>query len=315
MPRPEKVQMVNEFVEKIRRAKGFVVTTYMGLDAQQMTELRRRLKKEGAELKVIKNSLFARALQQLGYNGDLVQRLRGPLAVVFGYDDPVLAPKLLYNLRKEYEVLSLLWGIIEGQVYEAQQLETIATLPSKEELLAEAAGYILAPFYNFMGLINAVLWEFTAIVEAVIEKQGEITEEQGGSQMAASTKVQELFEALKGLTLLELKQLVDLFKEEFGVTAAAPVAVAAPVPAAAPAAEAAAVVEEKTEFKVILKAVGDQKLQVIKAIREVVPGLGLKEAKDLVESAPSVVREGVSKEEAQKIKEKLEAVGATVEIQ
>jgi large subunit ribosomal protein L7/L12 len=314
MPRPEKIQMVNEFVEKIRKSKSFVVTTYMGLDAQQMTELRRRLKKEGAELKVIKNTLFARALQQLGYDGELVQRLRGPLAVVFGYDDPVLAPKLVHNLRKDYEVLSLLWGIIEGRLYEAQQLETIATLPSKEELLAEAVGYILAPLYNFVGLVNAVLWEFTAILEAVIEKQGEITEGQGGSQMAASTKVQELFEALKGLTLLELKQLVDLFKEEFGVTAAVPVAAAA-APTAAPAAEAAAAVEEKTEFKVILKAVGDQKLQVIKAIREVVPGLGLKEAKDLVESAPSVVREGVSKEEAQKIKEKLEAVGATVEIE
>jgi len=306
--------MVNEFVEKIRRSKGFVVTTYMRLDAQQMTELRRRLKKEGAELKVIKNTLFARALQQLGYDGELVQRLRGPLAVVFGYDDPVSAPKLVHNLRKDYEVLSLLWGIIEGRLYEAQQLETIATLPSKEELLAEAVGHILAPLYNFVGLINAVLWEFTAILEAVIEKQGEIAEGQGGSQMAASTKVQELFEALKGLTLLELKQLVDLFKEEFGVTAAVPVAAAA-APTAAPAAEAAAAVEEKTEFKVILKAVGDQKLQVIKAIREVVPGLGLKEAKDLVESAPSVVREGVSKEEAQKIKEKLEAVGATVEIE
>jgi large subunit ribosomal protein L7/L12 len=306
--------MVNEFVEKIRKSKVFVVTTYMGLDAQQMTELRRRLKKEGAELKVIKNTLFARALQQLGYDGELVQRLRGPLAVVFGYDDPVLAPKLVHNLRKDYEVLSLLWGIIEGRLYEAQQLETIATLPSKEELLAEAVGYIFAPLYNFVGLVNAVLWEFTAILEAVIEKQGEITEGQGGSQMAASTKVQELFEALKGLTLLELKQLVDLFKEEFGVTAAVPVAAAA-APTAAPAAEAAAAVEEKTEFKVILKAVGDQKLQVIKAIREVVPGLGLKEAKDLVESAPSVVREGVSKEEAQKIKEKLEAVGATVEIE
>jgi large subunit ribosomal protein L7/L12 len=314
MPRPEKIQMVNEFVEKIRKSKSFVVTTYMGLDAQQMTELRRRLKKEGAELKVIKNTLFARALQQLGYDGELVQRLRGPLAVVFGYDDPVLAPKLVHNLRKDYEVLSLLWGIIEGRLYEAQQLETIATLPSKEELLAEAVGYILAPLYNLVGLVNAVLWEFTAILEAVIEKQGEITEGQGGSQMAASTKVQELFEALKGLTLLELKQLVDLFKEEFGVTAAVPVAAAA-APTAAPAAEAAAAVEEKTEFKVILKAVGDQKLQVIKAIREVVPGLGLKEAKDLVESAPSVVREGVSKEEAQKIKEKLEAVGATVEIE
>jgi large subunit ribosomal protein L7/L12 len=314
MPKPEKIHLVNEFVEKIRKAKGFVVTTYIGLDAQQIMELRRRFKKEGTELKVIKNTLFARALQQVGYNGELLRRLRGPLAVVFGYDDSVSAPKVVHKLRKDYEVLSLLWGIIEGRLYEAQQLETIATLPSKDELLAEVASYILAPIYNFVGLFNSVLWEFTAILEAVIEKQGGIAEGQGGSQMAASTKVQELFEALKGLTLLELKQLVDLFKEEFGVTAAAPVAVAA-APAAVPAAEAAAPVEEKTEFKVVLKAVGDQKLQVIKAIREVVPGLGLKEAKDLVESAPSVVREGVSKEEAQKIKEKLEAVGATVEIE
>ncbi len=312
MKKPEKVQLVNEFVEKIRRSKGFVVTTYMGLDAEQMAALRRRLKQEGTELKVIKNSLFARALQQIGYNGKLVQRLRGPLAVVFGYEDSVSAPKAIHKLRGDYEVLSLLWGIIEGQLYESHQLETIATLPSREELLAQVAGYLLAPLYNFVGLINAVLWEFTAILEAVIEKQGGIAEGQGGSQMAASTKVQELFEALKGLTLLELKQLADMFKEEFGVTAAAPVAVAA-APTAAPAAETAAV-EEKTEFKVILKAAGDQKLQVIKAVREVVPGLGLKEAKDLVESAPSVVREGVSKEEAQKIKEKLEAVGATVEI-
>jgi len=313
MPKPEKVQLVREFVDKLQRSKGFVVTTYMGLDANQMTVLRRRVKQEGAEFKVIKNTLFARALQEVGYNGELVQRLRGPLAVVFGYDDPITAPKVIHNLRKEYEVLSPLWGIIEGRLYESQQLEALATLPSREELLAQIAGYLLAPVYNLLGMINAVLWEFTAILEAVIEKQGGITE-QGGSQMAATTKVQELFEALKGLTLLELKQLADMFKEEFGVTAAAPVAVAA-APVAAPAAEAAAPAEEKTEFKVILKAAGDQKLQVIKAVREVVPGLGLKEAKDLVEGAPSVLREGVSKEEAQKIKEKLEAVGATVEIE
>jgi large subunit ribosomal protein L7/L12 len=312
MKKPEKVQLVNEFVEKIRRSKGFVVTTYMGLDAEQMAALRRRLKQEGTELKVIKNTLFARALKQIGYDGELVQRLRGPLAVVFGYEDSVSAPKAVHKLRSDYEVLSLLWGIIDGQLYESHQLETIATLPSREELLAQVVGYLLSPLYNFVGLINAVLWEFTAILEAVIEKQGGIAEGQGGSQMAASTKVQELFEALKGLTLLELKQLADMFKEEFGVTAAAPVAVAA-APTAAPVAETVTV-EEKTEFKVILKAAGDQKLQVIKAVREVVPGLGLKEAKDLVESAPSVIREGVSKEEAQKIKEKLEAVGATVEI-
>ncbi len=313
MPKPEKVQTVNEYVEKMQRAKGFVVTTYMGLDAQQMAALRRRLKKEGAELKVIKNTLFARALQQVGHNGELVQRLRGPLAVVFGYDDPVLAPKVVHALRKEYEVLSLQWGIVEGQLYEGPQLEVLASLPSREELLAQVAGYLMGSLYGFVGAINAVLWEWTAILEAVIEKQGGIPEGQGGFSMAASAKVQELFEALKGLTLLELKQLTDLFKEEFGVTAAAPVAVAA-APVAAPTAEAAPV-EEKTEFKVVLKASGDQKLQVIKAVREVVPGLGLKEAKDLVENTPSVLREGVSKEEAQKIKEKLEAVGATVEIE
>ncbi len=313
MPKQEKVQKVNELVDRLQRSIGFVVTTYMGLDAQQMTNLRRRIKKEGAELKVVKNTLFARALQQVGYDGELTQRLRGPLAVVFGYDDPVRAPKLVHTLKKEFEALSLLWGIVEGQLYEGAQLEALATLPPREELLGQVAGYLLAPLYEFAGVINAVLWEWTAVLDAVIEKQGAIPEEQGGSSMAASAKVQELFEALKGLTLLELKQLTDLFKEEFGVTAAAPVAVAA-APVAAPAAEAAPA-EEKTEFKVILKAVGDQKLQVIKAVREVIPGLGLKEAKDLVEGAPSVLREGVSKDEAQKIKEKLEAVGATVEIE
>ncbi len=313
MPKPEKVQIIKDFVEKIQKAKGFVVTPYIGLDAQQMTELRRKVKKEGAELKVIKNTLFARALRQVGYNGELTQRLQGPLAVVFGYSDAVTAPKVIHNLRKEYEILSPLWGIIEGQLYEGPQLQELATLPSREELLSKVAGYLLAPLYNFVGLFNALLWKFTAILEAVIEKQGGINE-QGGSQMAATSKVQELFEALKGLTLLELKQLTDLFKEEFGVTAAAPVAVAA-APVAATAAEAAPAVEEKTEFKVILKTAGEQKLQVIKAVREVVPGLGLKEAKELVEGAPSVLKEAVSKEEAHKIKEKLEAVGATVEIE
>lgn len=311
MPNPQKLQIVKEFAEKIKKAKGFVVMTYTGLDAQQMTKLRRQLKKEGTDLKVIKNTLFARALMQAGYDGELTQRLVGPLSVVFGYDDPIAAPKAIHNLRKEYEVLSPLWGIIEGRLYEGLQIEELAKLPSKEELLAQVAGYLLKPIYNFVGMIKGVLWEFSAILEAAIEKQGGINE-QGGSQMAATSKVQELFEALKGLTLIELKQLTDMFKEEFGVTAAAPVAVA---PAAAPAAEAAPIVEEKTEFKVILKSAGDQKLQVIKTVREVVPGLGLREAKDLVEGAPSVLREGVSKEEAQKIKEKLEAVGATVEIE
>ncbi len=123
------------------------------------------------------------------------------------------------------------------------------------------------------------------------------------------SKVQEILDAVKEMTVMELAELVKAFEEEFGVTAAAPVVAAAPA-AGAPAAEQA---EEKTEFDVILSAVGDKKIQVIKAVREIT-GLGLKEAKALVDEAPKPVKEKISKEEAEEIKSKLEEVGATVEV-
>ena len=119
----------------------------------------------------------------------------------------------------------------------------------------------------------------------------------------------EIISAIEGMTILELADLVKEMEEKFGVSAAAPVAVAG---GAAPAAAEAA--EEKTEFDVILKEAGAKKLNVIKVVREVKPGLGLKEAKELVEGAPKTLKEGVSKEDAEKIKEKLAEVGATVEI-
>jgi large subunit ribosomal protein L7/L12 len=222
----------------------------------------------------------------------------------------VSAPKVIHQLRKDYEALSLLWGIVEGRVYDGSQLEAIATLPSREQLVADLLGALLSPLSALVGVVDALLWELTAVLEAVMEKH---SGREGGSNMAAATKVQELVDAIKGMSLLELKQLVDALKEEFGITGVAPVAVAAPGAPTAVAETPPA--EEKTEFKVVLKSAGEQKLQVIKAVREVVPGLGLKEAKDLVESAPSVLRDGVSKEEAQQIKEKLEAVGAVVEIE
>ncbi len=123
------------------------------------------------------------------------------------------------------------------------------------------------------------------------------------------SKVNEILEAVKGLTVLELAELVKAFEEEFGVTAAAPMAMAAAPAAAAPA----AVEEEQTEFDVILSAVGDKKVNVIKVVREIT-GLGLKEAKDLVDSAPKPVKEKTSKDEAAAIKAKLEEQGATVEV-
>ena len=121
--------------------------------------------------------------------------------------------------------------------------------------------------------------------------------------------VQELVETVKSMTVVELNEFVKALQEEFGVSA---MSFAAPAAAAPAAAEAA--VEEKSSFDVILKAAGDKKIQVIKAVREVTT-LGLKEAKDLVESAPQPLKQGVPKAEADALKEKMEAEGATIEIQ
>lgn len=122
---------------------------------------------------------------------------------------------------------------------------------------------------------------------------------------------EELIDAISSMTVLELSQLVKALEERFGVSAAAPVAMAV----AGPAAEAAPVVEEEeqTEFDVMLTGVGDQKIQVIKVVRELT-NLGLREAKEVVDGAPSAVLKAVSKEDAQNAKQKLEAVGATVEV-
>ena len=123
------------------------------------------------------------------------------------------------------------------------------------------------------------------------------------------SKLEKIVEDLSSLTVLEAAELAKMLEEKWGVSAAAPVAVAAPAAGAA-----AAPVEAQTEFTVILKDAGDKKINVIKVVREVVPSLGLKEAKDLVEAAPKAFKEAVSKEEAETIKKKLEEAGAKVEL-
>ena len=125
----------------------------------------------------------------------------------------------------------------------------------------------------------------------------------------ATLSKEEIIDAIGGMTVLELSDLIKAIEEKFDVKASVPVAVAAPVAGAAAAAPA----EEKTEFDVVLAVAGEKKIQVIKVIRAIT-GLGLKEAKDLVEGAPKVVKEGIPKDEAEKLKKEIEEVGATVEI-
>ena len=126
------------------------------------------------------------------------------------------------------------------------------------------------------------------------------------------SKITDILDLVKGLSVLELSELVKAFEEEFGVSAAAPVAVAAG-PAAAAADAGASAAEEQTEFDVILTSAGEKKINVIKVVREIT-GLGLKEAKDLVDGAPNPVKEKVMKDEADSIKAKLEEAGAGVEV-
>ncbi len=134
------------------------------------------------------------------------------------------------------------------------------------------------------------------------------TEEPSAQVAKKATTIDGIMATVKNMTVLELSELIKALEAEFGVSAAAPVAAVA-----APAEATAAAVEEKTEFNVILKDMGANKINVIKAVRELTT-LGLKESKDLVESAPKAVREGVNNDEASTVKQKLEAAGATVEI-
>lgn len=150
--------------------------------------------------------------------------------------------------------------------------------------------------------------------EGAVEEAADKAKKKAGSAAKNSEAMSKdkLIEAIKQMTVLELAELVKALEQEFGVSAAAPIAVAA-APAAAGGNAKPAAVEEQTEFSVILKSFGESKINVIKAVREVT-ALGLKEAKELVEAAPKPIKEGVNKDEAASIKAKLEAAGAAVEV-
>ncbi len=148
---------------------------------------------------------------------------------------------------------------------------------------------------------------------AAVEEKKKETKKAAKSKSGGNGNVDSLLETIENMTVLELSELVKAIEDRFGVTAQAPVAVAAAGPAPAGGAPGEAAEEEKTEFDVILSAAGEKKIQVIKVVRAIT-SLGLKEAKDLVDSAPKPVKEAVSKDEAEDIKKQLEEVGATVEV-
>lgn len=312
MKRDQKAAAVAELHERFTRARLAVMTECSGLPVNQVTELRKQLRGARAEFKVVKNTLAARAVEGTSLAGAKAH-FRGPLALVIGYDDPILPAKILRDFirtEKREEKIRIMGGVLEGRLLDAPKLVAVADLPPKQVLLSMLLSAIQGPVRGLVFALNGFLRGLIGVLVAIQEKK---KGEEAMPTTEGKLSQEEFIKAIESMSVLELSELVKGLEARFGVTAAAPVAVAA-APGAAGAPAAAAAVEEKTTFDVILaSAPADKKIQIIKVVRELT-ALGLKEAKDLVEGAPKPVKTGVTKEEAETMKKKLEESGAKVEV-
>ena len=308
MNKGEKTTAVAELMETFGRARLAIVTESAGLSVNQVTELRKQLRGAKAEYMVVKNTLAVRAAGGTILSG-VTTYLKGPTGLVIGYDDPVLPAKILRDFilaEKREQKIKITIGVLEGKVVQPAELAAVAKLPKKEVLIAMLLSAMQGPARGLVYTLSAVLSKFVRVIAAIQDKR------KGEGDMSTTTaklSQEELIKAIETMSVLDLAELVKGLETRFGVTAAAPVAAA---PAAGGGAVAA--VEEKTAFDVVLvSAPADKKIQVIKVVRELT-SLGLKEAKDLVEGAPKPVKIGVTKEECDTMKKKLEESGAKVEI-
>ena len=273
----EKQAIVAELTEKLKTASSGVLVDYKGITVAQDTALRAECRKNELDYADVKNTLVRFAINNVGLE-EMDSVLNGTTSLALSHGDPIAPMRVINKFAKQFngEKFTIKAGFMDGKVLSLDEIKALAELPSKEVLQAQVLGTMLAPITSLAIVIKA------------------------------SEKINALIEEVKGLTVLELSELVHALEEEFGVSAAAMAAPAAGG-AAAPAAE------EKTEFDVVLAEVGAEKIKVIKAVR-VITGLGLAEAKAAVEAAPKAIKEGVSKDEAEELKKKLEEVGAKVEL-
>ena len=164
MKRPEKEQLVVELKEKLGSAKALYYTDFTGLNVKSMTELRRRLRKQGVEYVVIKNTLALRAVNESGLVGE---RLRGPTGIVVA-KDPVAAAKVLSDFAKENDKRpAVKGGLFDGRAVDAAQVAKLANMPSREQMLSQLGGYMQAPMTQFATVMNSLLSNFAGAVEAL----------------------------------------------------------------------------------------------------------------------------------------------------
>jgi large subunit ribosomal protein L7/L12 len=312
MKKTDKSEAVATMHERFASARVAIVTECAGIPVNQVNDLRKKLRQAKANLHVVKNTLAVRAIGGTSLV-PLRPFFRGQSALVIGYDDPVLPAKVLRDFIKNEkceEKFQFKGAILDGVELDPARISSVADLPSRAELLSMLLSAFQGPVRGFVGVLGQIVRSIVGVLAAIQENK---TQKGEGEMSATETKMskEDFIKAIESMSVLELSDLVKGLEDRFGVTAAAPVGVMASPGGATGAAPAA---EEQTEFTVVLGgAPPDKKIQVIKVVREIT-GLGLKEAKDLVEAAPKPVKEGVSKEESEALKKKLQDVGATVEV-
>ncbi len=309
-PAAGKITAVDELESVLKEARSIVMADFTGLPVSDIDQLRLTCFKSRVKFKVAKNTLATLVLGRLGHTG-LDEILTGPTGFFIGYDDPVVPIKILSDFIREKQKASIKGGLIEGTLYDPAQIEQLKNIPPRSVLIGQVVGAMVGPLSGFVNVLNEILRSFVSVVEQVAEMAG--TNPTGRPGISASGgSVQAIIEAIEKMTVLELVELKKALEEKFGVTAAAPMMMGGGMAmggAAAPVEE----VEEQTEFNVILVSSGEKKIQVIKEVRAIT-GLGLKEAKDLVDGAPKAIKEAVSKDEAMAIKAKVEEAGGVVEL-
>lgn len=166
MPTPRKVAMLAEIQDRFERASIAISADYRGLTVAQLTELRRALRPAGAEVKVVKNTIAARAAEQAG-RANIAEILSGPTALAIGTGDPIAPVKALTeHLRAKRLQIAIHGGWMEGKVLNRAEVESLATLPSKEQMIADVIGKLQSPLYNFAALMQSTMRNFAGLVEA-----------------------------------------------------------------------------------------------------------------------------------------------------
>jgi large subunit ribosomal protein L10 len=313
MPTPAKVAAVAELTEKLQRSRASVLVHYRELKVKEITDLRNKLRGGGneIELKVAKNTLLRIAANNAGKPG-IEQLFTGPTAIAFIYTSEPQGAKAVLDavraLRKEHVIVT--GGIIGNQGLDSAGVERLTTMEPRDQQLSKLLGAMQASASRLAATLNGAAQELLYTLMALRDK----LEEQGGAGAGSSYSGDDLLQAVGSLTIREAVALTSAIQERFDVSPAAIANTAvAPTESATPTAPAEEAVEP-TEFTAALTEVGPNKINVIKAVRELVPGLGLKEAKELVDTAPKPIKENVSKEEAEAVRAKMAEVGATVTI-